>query len=334
VTSPVRGGAVGDPGGDARRRAVVVEEGRLDVAVAALLPELSRSQAARLVREGRVTLDGVPASRPSAQVAVGVRIEVDLPPARPAGVVAQDLPLRIVYQDEDVAVIDKDAGVVVHPSAGHADGTLVNALLHHLEGLSGVGGEERPGIVHRLDRGTSGLIVVAKHDRAHRSLAAQFAAHTAGRSYLALVHDPPASDRGTVESYLARHPRDRLRQASTSPDRGRRAVTHWTVLGRAGTVGLLLCRLETGRTHQVRVHLAESGWAILGDRLYRRGGSAVPASIRALVDDSGDRPLLHAWKLAFAHPVTGERLEWTAEPPADFRAVAEALGLSATARRP
>jgi 23S rRNA pseudouridine1911/1915/1917 synthase len=141
------------------------------------------------------------------------------------------------------------------------------------------------------------------------------------------VHDPPATDRGTVESWLARHPRDRLRQASTTPDRGRRAVTHWTVLGRAGTVGLLRCKLETGRTHQVRVHLAESGWPILGDRLYRRGGSPAPASVRELLDESGDRPLLHAWKLAFAHPVTGERLEWVAEPPADFRRVADALGL-------
>ncbi|MCB9685348.1 MAG: RluA family pseudouridine synthase [Alphaproteobacteria bacterium] len=302
-------------------------EGRLDVAVAEAFPELSRSRAAGLIREGRVTLDGRVVTRPSERCAAGAELDVDLPPPRPVSTVAQDLPLRVVYQDEHLAVVDKDAGMVVHPSAGHEDGTLVNALLHHLDDLSGIGGEERPGIVHRLDRGTSGLLVVAKTDAAHRALQEQFTTHEAGRVYLAVVHDPPRTDAGTERSWLARHPRDRLRQASTTEDRGRMAVTHWEVLHRAGTVGVVRCRLETGRTHQVRVHLSERGSPIVGDATYaRKGTSRVPASLKGLVDPSGERPFLHAWRLSLRHPADGRPMSFTAPAPADLQAVFDALG--------
>ncbi|MEQ1568270.1 MAG: RluA family pseudouridine synthase, partial [Myxococcota bacterium] len=266
--------------------------------------------------------------RPGTKVGAGARVSIEVPATAPATAVAQDLPLVVVYEDEDVAVIDKAAGMVVHPAPGHADGTLVNALLHHLEGLSSIGGQERPGLVHRLDRGTSGLLVVAKNDRSHRSLAGQFAAHTAGRVYLAWVHDPPAPDAGTERSELGRHPRDRVRFAVVPEGEGRVAVTHWRVVARRGTVGLLRVTLETGRTHQVRVHLSALGSPLLGDPTYGRGGaSAVPASLRSGVDPSGDRPLLHAWQLGFDHPTTGERRRFVAPPPADFGWVAEQLGL-------
>jgi len=308
---------------------VAPADDRLDVLLAARVPDLSRSQAQRLIREGRVTVGGAVEVRPSARVTAGARITLDRPPPVRSSVAPEALPVPILHQDEDLAVVDKPAGMAVHPGPGHPAGTLVNALLHHLDGLSGIGGEERPGIVHRLDRGTSGLLVVAKHDRAHRALAGQFAAHTAGRTYLALVHDPPREDRGTVTSHLARHPRDRVRFASTTADRGRRAVTHWEVVGRAGTVGLVRCTLETGRTHQIRVHLSELGAPLVGDGVYRRRRtSAVPAALRALVDPSGERPLLHAWRLGFDHPTTGRRMQFEAPPPPDFRAVLDALGLA------
>jgi len=284
-----------------------------------------------------VTVGGAVADRPALAVEVGAVLEIDLPPPRPATAIAQPLPLRIVFQDDDLAVIDKAPGMVVHPAAGHPDGTLVNALLHHLEGLSGIGGTERPGVVHRLDRGTSGLLVVAKHDASHKDLAAQFAAHTAGRTYLALVHRGPKDDRGTIESRLGRHPTDRLRQASLRSG-GRRAVTHWTKRAHRGEIALLSCTLETGRTHQVRVHLAEQGWPIVGDRLYARRGTRLPAALKGLVDESGDRPLLHAWRLELDHPRTGMRLSFMAPPPPDFLDALAAMGIpvpdEATARTP
>ena len=201
---------------------LVEASGRLDVVVAELVGVVSRSQAARLIRDGHVEVSGEVQSRPSAKVHAGSVVRVRVPPPLPTDVAPQALPLSIVYQDSAVAVIDKAAGMVVHPGPGHPDGTLVNALLHHLTDLSGIGGEERPGIVHRLDRGTSGLLVVAKHDTAHRHLAAQFANHEAGRIYLALCHGAPRQDEGRIESTLARHPKDRVRMASTDgPGAGR-----------------------------------------------------------------------------------------------------------------
>jgi 23S rRNA pseudouridine1911/1915/1917 synthase len=299
---------------------VVTEDARLDVAIAALFPDVSRSRAASLVKDGAVRVDGAPASRPSQAVRVGARIDLELPPATAAEAVPQDLPLRIVFEDAHIVVVDKDAGMVVHPGAGHADGTLVNALLHHVDDLSGIGGVERPGIVHRLDKDTSGLLVVAKHDRAHQVLSRQFADHSAGRTYLAICLGIPAMVKGTLRSSLGRHPTDRLRFASV--EGGKLAVTHWERLGVSGRIALIECRLETGRTHQVRVHLAEAGWPIVGDPLYFRG--KLPASVAPLVH----RTMLHARQLCLRHPETGEQLVFDAPIPTDFAAVLAALELS------
>lgn len=300
--------------------------GRLDVLVSELVPELSRAAAARLVRDGRVAIAGGVVQRPSAKVRLGDLLTVEVPPPRPSALVPEDLPLQIVHQDADLAVIDKAAGMVVHPAPGHTEGTLVHALLHHLDDLSGVGGEQRPGIVHRLDRGTTGLLVVAKHDRAHRHLAEQFAHHTAGRTYLALCHGSPADDAGTITSQLARHPRVRVRMASVASG-GRHAVTHWRVRARADAVSLLQCRLQTGRTHQVRVHLCEQGWPLLGDGVYRRRSARLPAGLRSLISPGGDRPMLHAWQLRLIHPSTGASLCFTAPIPDDMAMALAALGI-------
>ena len=303
----------------------VVEAGRLDVVIAALFEGLSRTRASDLVKSGQVQVDGVVVDRPSLAVAAGAWLEVAVPAPVPLDAAPQDLPLRIVFEDADVVVIDKAAGMVVHPAPGHEDGTVVNALLHHVGDLSGIGGVQRPGIVHRLDRGTSGLLVVAKNDAAHQALSAQFAAHTARRRYVALCLGEPGFSSGTIQSRLARHPTDRMRYASTKGEAGREAVTHWELLGRAGTVSLIGCVLETGRTHQVRVHLSEAGWPIVGDPLYGRKGSRLPATLRDLVDP--DRPLLHAWSLAFDHPRTGARIALIAPAPEDLVRAAEAVGL-------
>jgi 23S rRNA pseudouridine1911/1915/1917 synthase len=299
--------------------------GRLDAVLAAALPELSRSRIADLIRQGHVTVDGDLPRRAAHKVRPGTLVRVDLPPPRPAEAVPQDLPLKVVYEDPDLIVVDKAAGMVVHPSLGHPDGTLVNALLHHVGDLSGIGGVERPGIVHRLDRGTSGLLVVAKHDHAHQALAAQFAAHTAGRTYLALCLGTPPDERGTCRSQLARHPTDRLRWASAA-GKGKHAVTHWAVRGRAGSLALIECRLETGRTHQVRVHLTELGLPLVHDPVYKRRGFRLPAAVRAL-DLAADRPLLHAWRLRLVHPTSGEPCCFEAKPPGDFMECLAAVGI-------
>ncbi len=292
--------------------------GRLDAVLAARAPGLSRARIASLIREGRAAVDGVVVRRPSTRVAAGAVLTLEVPEPAPDRAVPQDLPLRIAYQDADVVVVDKAPGMVVHPGAGHPDGTLVNALLHHVGDLSGIGGVLRPGIVHRLDRGTSGLLVVAKHDAAHRALAAQFADRTAGRTYLALVRGEPRADRGTLDAPIGRHRVHRVRFTSVDPaGEPKRAVTHWEVLGRAAGHALVKCRLQTGRTHQIRVHLADAGHPLVGDPLYG------PRRARG----EGDRPMLHAWKLRFAHPSTGEMVGFEAPLPADFAAALRALGI-------
>jgi 23S rRNA pseudouridine1911/1915/1917 synthase len=302
-------------------------EARLDMLVPAIAGGVSRSRAAALIKDGAVIVDGRIVTKPSEIVRAGAEIVVDMPDPRPlGGTVAQDLPIRIVYQDDDVVVVDKEPGMVVHPGAGHLDGTLVNALLHHVDDLSGIGGVERPGIVHRLDRGTSGLLVVAKNDKAHADLAAQFAEHEAGRTYLALCLGSPREDQGTIRSLLGRHPKDRVRFASGL--RGKEAITHWRVRSRAGSTTLIECRLETGRTHQVRVHLSEQGWPIVGDPLYGPEPRRLPAKLRLSVDP--DRPLLHAWRLRFRHPADGRIVELEAPIPADFRMALAAAGLAAS----
>lgn len=299
--------------------------GRLDVLLTKAFPDVSRARVARWVKQGAVEVDGVVAPRPALKVHAGVHITVVVPESVADVAVAQDLPLSIVYDDADIVVVDKAVGMVVHPASGHPDGTLVNALLHHVRDLSGIGGVQRPGIVHRLDRGTSGLVVVAKNDHAHQHLAAQFADHSAGRTYLALCHGVPASVSGTISSNLARHSKERTRFASTRDGSGKHAVTHWWRLGAGGGVSLVRCRLETGRTHQIRVHLTEAGWPLMGDDVYKRRNIRPHLWWRGLLPDR--RPMLHAAELRLVHPATGEPCVFRAPPPPDMVALLDAAGI-------
>jgi 23S rRNA pseudouridine1911/1915/1917 synthase len=305
---------------------------RIDRFLAARLPELSRARIQALMRQGAVRAGGRTLEDPSARVNSG-EIVIDLPapiPAEPAG---QDIPLSVVHEDEHLIVIDKPAGLVVHPAAGHADGTLVNALIAHCgASLSGVGGVARPGIVHRLDKDTSGLLVVAKTDAAHRSLSAQFADHGRTgpllRSYLALVWGWPGRPRGTIDAALGRSVKNREKIALRSD--GRVAITHWEALARYEAVGaaLIECRLETGRTHQIRVHLASIGCPLLGDDVYGAGhrtkASRLSEEGKAAFAALG-RQALHAARLGFAHPATGERMLFESSPPPDMARMIEAL---------
>jgi len=303
---------------------VTSSAGRLDTVVSQEVSGLSRSRVTSLIRAGAVQVEGQLVTRPSKKVVAGVRVVVEVPDVQPSSMRAQDLPLDIVYQDPHIAVVNKATGMVVHPGAGHHDGTLANALLHHLDDLSGIGGVMRPGIVHRLDRGTSGLMVVAKNDDAHADLARQFADHTAGRIYLAICHGAPKVRLGTVRSTLARHRRDRVRFASTRDGSGRHAVTHWERLRHTVSYSLLRCQLETGRTHQIRVHLSEQGWPLVGDPLY--GGRRRLASRLVDLVPEG-RVMLHATQLRLRHPDTNAVQVFRADPPTDFSAVVDELGL-------
>ncbi|HCI68184.1 MAG TPA: RNA pseudouridine synthase [Oscillibacter sp.] len=277
--------------------------------------QLSRSQAARLIEEGRVTMDGRPAAK-SCRVAEGQQVTVDIPEVKDTAVEAQDIPLDVVYEDGDVIVVNKPTGLVVHPAPGHPDGTLVNALLHHCgDSLSGIGGEMRPGIVHRIDRDTSGLLIVAKNDFAHQSLSAQLADRSLSRVYEAVVHGGFRADSGTVNAPIGRHPVDRKRMAVTEKN-SRHAVTHWEVIERYAGFTHIRCRLETGRTHQIRVHMAHIGHPLLGDMVY---GAGKP-------EKGLEGQCLHARTLKFIHPRTGEHMELTSPLPEYFTAVLARLG--------
>jgi len=289
---------------------------RLDAALAKLEPELSRAQLRRLVERGLVTVGGA-VVKPAHKLRAGDEIAGELPEAPARELAPEARPLAVLYEDDDVLVIDKPAGLVVHPAPGHAAGTLVNALLYHADRLSAAGGAERPGIVHRLDKDTSGVLVVAKSDAAHAALAAQFKAHSVLREYLALVRGSPRTASGTIEAAIGRHPTDRKRM-STRARAGRAAVTHWRVERRLRGAALLRVRLETGRTHQVRVHLASIGLPVLGDRVY--GGR------RAAGDAPGPAgQALHAAVLGFRHPRSGAELRFESPLPADLAAAVEAL---------
>ena len=279
---------------------------RLDAFLASSLDGLTRSQATRLIESGEVAVNGRAVSK-SYKLAGGEDIAVTLPEPEPVEAVPQDIPLDVVYEDADVIVVNKPSGMVVHPAPGHPDGTLVNVLLYHCAGtLSGVGGALRPGIVHRIDRDTSGLIIAAKNDAAHQYLSAQLADHTLARTYECIVVGALREDRGTVDAPIARHPTDRKRMAVVAG--GREAVTHWEVIARYPGYTHVRCRLETGRTHQIRVHMAYIGHPILGDTVYG-AKKEVPGL-------TGQR--LHAVGLRFLHPRTHEVVELSCPLPEEF----------------
>ncbi|MCD8084942.1 MAG: RluA family pseudouridine synthase [Clostridiales bacterium] len=288
-------------------------EPRADAFLTAALEGFTRSAVQRLMEAGLVTRSGQPVKK-NARLSPGDRLTVELPDPEPIDAKPQNIPLDVVYEDEDVIVVNKPVGMVVHPAAGHPDGTLVNALLYHCGGsLSGVNGRLRPGIVHRIDRDTSGLIIAAKNDAAHLALAEQLQDHTLARTYETIVVGGLREDSGTVDAPIARHPTDRKRMAVVAG--GRRAVTHWQVLARYPGYTRLECRLETGRTHQIRVHMAYLGHPVLGDTVY---GSKKPYPGLA-------GQCLHAKKLVFRHPRTGEQVEVACPLPEYFVNVAEKL---------
>lgn len=328
----------GDTATQAPIEGAIAEPGRLDKQVSEA-SGLSRARLQTLLSEGRVRVDGQIVTQPSAKVAAGARFAIDLPEVVPLEARAQDIPLAIVHEDEHLIVVDKPAGLVVHPAAGNLDGTLVNALLHHCAGrLSGIGGVARPGIVHRIDKDTSGLLVVAKSNAAHEGLARQFADHSIERAYRALVAGHPRPAEGTLRGVIARSDADRKKMALL-PDharapaeggRGKHAVTHYRTRewfggapGHEGTAAALVeCRLETGRTHQVRVHMASIGHALLGDPVYARA----PKSLKPLLASLHfARQALHAAELGFIHPVNGKSLRFVSELPGDMRDLMAAL---------
>lgn len=288
---------------------------RLDTFLAGVVADLSRSRIQKLIDDGHCTVGGRPAKR-GWKLEPGDEVLLRVPDPEPTDLVAEPIPLEVVYEDADVLVINKPRGLVVHPAAGHWSGTLVHALLDHIddEEFTGVGGELRPGIVHRLDKDTTGLLVVAKNDAAHQALSAQIASRTAHREYLALVHGAPEVDAARIEAPIGRHPVDRKRMA-VNMERGRDATTHFRVLERFKGFALLACRLETGRTHQIRVHLAYIGHPVAGDPVYGPRKQALGLRAQAL----------HAHRLGFYHPGTDEWMEFSAPVPDDFAAVLERL---------
>jgi len=305
-------------GGESIISGVIADAGqRLDKALAEA-SGLSRERVKALMGEGRVSLDGKPVSQASLKPAAGTPFEIRVPETTPAEAQAQDIPLSVVYEDEHLIVVDKPAGLVVHPAAGNLDGTLVNALLHHCAGqLSGIGGVARPGIVHRIDKDTSGLLVVAKTDAAHEGLARQFADHSIERAYMAVVSGLPVPPTGTIRGWIGRSDHDRKKMAVLHElnKRGKHAVTHFRTLETFTGCALVECRLETGRTHQVRVHMTSIGHPLLGDPAYGR----TPPRLRPILEQLHfARQALHAAVLGFIHPVTGAELRFESTLPADM----------------
>ena len=300
---------------------------RLDAVITARLAPLTRAAVQRLIDDGHVTLAGNVATKAAAKLKYADEVTVHVPPPVSLEIVGEDIPLVILHEDADVIVIDKPKGMVVHPAAGHSSGTLVNALVFHCKDLSGIGGVQRPGIVHRLDRDTTGVMIATKNDRAHLSLTAQFAAKSRGepggieRAYLAIAAPPPPLQRGTLRTQYNRHPVTR-RKFSSKVATGKSAVTHYEIVERMHLSALVRLRLETGRTHQIRVHASDHGWPLLGDQMYgvRQRDERLAAAAAAL-----GRQALHAALLAFDHPATGERMSFEAALPADFAAAVAAL---------
>ncbi len=299
---------------------------RLDQHLASTFPDLTRARLKTLIDSGRALVDGKPA-KPSRRLRGGESIELKLPAPAPAKPLPQDLPLEVLYEDSDIIVVNKQAGMVVHPGAGHWEGTLVNALLHRVRDLAGVGGELRPGLVHRLDKNTSGCLVVAKNDRSLAALQAAFKSRRLTKTYLAIVHGAPPV-RSTLSTLFGRHPAHRKRFTGRIKS-GKPAETAFEVRERFEGAALLEVQLKTGRTHQIRVHLAEAGHPILGDELYGRRQGRTPG-VTSVQRELG-RQALHAWKLEFAHPRSAEPLRFEAPVPGDFERALE--GLRAQAAR-
>ena len=296
----------------------VSEPGRADAVLAAALEGLTRSAAQHWLEEGRVTLNGAPLKK-NARLEPGAVLLISPPQPEPVDLIPQNIPLDVVYEDADIIVVNKPVGMVVHPAPGHPDGTLVNALLYHCEkSLSGINGELRPGIVHRIDRDTSGLLIAAKNDRAHLALSAQLQDHSLFRLYHAVVLGGFRADSGTVDAPIGRHPTDRKRMAVCRPGEGREAVTHWQVVDSHDGYSHITCRLETGRTHQIRVHMAHIGHPLLGDPVY-----GVKKPFPGLTGQC-----LHAAQLTFTHPSTGARMTVEAPLPDWFTSVLEKLKLN------
>ncbi len=292
---------------------IIVEDSygmRLDQYLAGQLPELSRARIQALIKAGDITVNGK-ATKAKTPVEAAMRIEVAIPEPEAAEAQPQDIPINVLYEDADVIVIDKESGMVVHPAAGNPDGTLVNAVLFHCGDLSGIGGVERPGIVHRLDKDTSGCIVVAKNDAAHLSLTTQFAERDTSKIYLAVVQGRPKEDAGTVFTNIGRHPVNRLKMCVVNPGSGKAAITDYRVLryDAASDSSLVMCTLHTGRTHQIRVHMLHLGHPLIGDPIY-----AHPLRQKA----KPGRLMLHAWRLAFNHPRDGRRVSIQSEIPAEY----------------
>ncbi|BAZ52231.1 ribosomal large subunit pseudouridine synthase D [Nostoc sp. NIES-4103] len=290
---------------------------RLDRYLAQELPDLSRSRIQQLIEQGNVQINGKVCTTKKINVKAGDRITLEIPEAQPLELQAQEIPLDILYEDDQVLILNKPAGLVVHPAPGHADGTLVNALLAHCPNLPGIGGVQRPGIVHRLDKDTTGAIAIAKTDLAYQHLQAQLQAKTARREYLGVVYGAPKVESGTIDLPIGRHPQDRKKMAVVSLEQGgRSAITHWQVLERLGNYTLIHFRLETGRTHQIRVHSAKIGHPIVGDPIYGSGRS---------VGVNLPGQALHAWRLKLQHPVSFDWIEVTAPPPQTFTTLLEVL---------
>jgi len=285
---------------------------RLDKLLLERYPDFSRSRIEGLVKAGFVTVNGVVAEKAGQKVSDGDKIEVFVPPPVPAVPEPEDIPLDVVFEDDDIIVVNKRPGMVVHPAPGHFTGTLVNALLHHCPCLSGIGGTARPGIVHRLDQDTSGLVIVAKTQVAMDALAKAFSDHkSVEKTYLAVCRGRPRLDAGRIETLIGRHPVDRKRMAIVERN-GKRAVTNWRVLDVRNGLSVMECRIETGRTHQIRVHMASLGCPVVGDAVYGK------PSLDRRMDSPPSRQMLHAWKLTLRHPVTREEISFTAPIPEDM----------------
>ena len=301
---------------------------RLDAWMGSQLPDLSRSRLQKLIEQGYIQLNGQICTNKNTKVGQGDHLKITIPDSQPLELTAEAIELDILYEDEYLIIINKPADLVVHPAPGHESGTLVNALLHHCPNLAGIGGIQRPGIVHRLDKDTTGAIVIAKTDQAHQHLQAQLKTKTARREYMALVHGVPKSETGTIDLPIGRHRSDRQKMAIIAVEKGgRNAVTHWQVKERLGNYTLMEFRLETGRTHQIRVHLSHGGHSIVGDQTYGNNARKIQGSPDYLQEElkKMNHQALHSFYIRFIHPISGIRIEFEKGLPVDYNHLLEVI---------